>query len=79
MKGARGGTVGWGIATRRKMVGSIPYAVNGIFHWRNFSGRTIVPGSTQSLAEMSTIDMSRGVKASGAYGWQYYHLHVSIV
>jgi len=66
MNGVHGGVVGWGIATSRKITSSIPFAVTGIFHWRNFSGRTILLGSTQSLTEMSTKDMSRGVKASGA-------------
>jgi hypothetical protein len=36
-------------------------------------------GSTQPLTEMSTRNISWGVKAVGAYGWQPYHLHVSIV
>jgi hypothetical protein len=62
IKGVSGGAVGWGIATSRKIVGSIPYAVIGIFHWRNFSGRTMVLGSTQALTEMSTKHMSRGLR-----------------
>jgi len=36
-------------------------------------------GLTQPLAKMSTRNISWGVKAAGAYGWQPYHLHVSIV
>ena len=36
-------------------------------------------GSSQSLAEMSTRNISWGVKAAGAYGWQPYHLPVPIV
>jgi len=36
-------------------------------------------GSTQPLTEMSTRNISWGVKAAGAYGWQPYHLHVPIV
>ena len=47
-------------------------------HW-NFSGRTVVLGSTQPLTEMSTRNISWGVKATGAKGWQPYHLHVLIV
>jgi len=33
----------------------------------------------QPLTEMSTRNISRGVKVAGAYGWQPYHLHVPIV
>jgi len=36
-------------------------------------------GLTQPLTEMSTRNISCGVKAAGAYGWQPYHLHVPIV
>jgi hypothetical protein len=36
-------------------------------------------GLTQPLTEMSTRNISWGVKAAGAYGWQPYHLHVPIV
>jgi len=36
-------------------------------------------GSTQPLTEMSTRNISWGVKAAGAYGWQTYHLPVSTV
>ena len=32
------------------------------FHLHNPSGRTMAPGSTQPLTEMSTGDISRGVK-----------------
>jgi hypothetical protein len=35
--------------------------------------------STQPLTEMSNMNISWGVKAAGAYGWQPYHLHVSTV
>jgi len=34
-------------------------------------------GLTQHLTEMSTGNISWGVKAAGAKGWQPYHLHVS--
>jgi len=33
----------------------------------------------QPLTEMSTRNISRGVKVAGAYGWQPYHIHVPIV
>jgi len=36
------------------------------FHWHNPSGRTMALGSTQSLTEMSTRNISWGVKAVGA-------------
>jgi hypothetical protein len=34
---------------------------------------------TQPLTEMSTRNISWGVKVAGAQGWQPYHLHVPIV
>jgi len=40
-------------ATSRKVAGSIPDAIIGIFHLRNPFGRTMAPGLTQSLTEMS--------------------------
>jgi hypothetical protein len=52
-------------ATNRKVAGSI-----GIFHWHNPFGRTMALGSTQHLTEMSTRNISWGVKAAGAYRWQ---------
>ena len=36
-------------------------------------------GLTQPLTEMSTRNISWGVKAAGAEGWQLYYLHVPIV
>ena len=59
-----------------KVAGSIPDGVIGIFHWRNPSGGTIALGTTQCLTDTSTRNISWGVKASGAWGWQPYHLHV---
>ena len=41
-------------ATHRKVAGSIPDGVIGIFHWHNPSDRTMALGSTQPLTEMST-------------------------
>ena len=66
-------------ATSWKVAGSIPDGATGIFHWHNPSGRTTALGSTQPLTEMSTRNVSWGVKAAGAYGWQPCHLHVPIV
>jgi hypothetical protein len=53
--GDRGGT-----ATNRKVAGSIPDGVIGIFHWHNPSDRTMALGSTQPLTEMSTRSISWG-------------------
>ena len=47
-------------ATNRKVAGSIPDGVIGIFHWHNPSDRTMVRGSTQPLTEMSTRRISWG-------------------
>jgi hypothetical protein len=63
----------------RKVAGSIPNGAIGIFHWHKPSGRTMALGSTQPLIEMSTRNISCGVKAAGAHGWQICHLHVPIV
>jgi len=41
-------------ATNRKVAGSIPAGVNGIFHRHNPSDRTMALRSTQPLTEMST-------------------------
>ena len=62
--------------TNRKAAGSIPDGVTGIFHWHNPSGRTMSLGSTQPLTEMSTRNISWGIKAAGVWGWKPYHLHV---
>jgi hypothetical protein len=47
-------------ATNRKVAGSIPDIVTGIFHWHNPSGRTMALGSTQHLTEISTRNISWG-------------------
>ena len=41
-------------ATNRKVAGSIPEGVIGIFHWHNPSDSAMVLGPTQPLTEMST-------------------------
>jgi len=38
------------------------WAAPGIFHWHNSSGRTMALGSTQPLTEMSTRNISWGLK-----------------
>jgi len=53
-------------ATSRKVAGSIPDGVIGIFHWFNPSGRTVALGLTQLLTEMNTRNIYWGVKAAGA-------------
>ena len=54
----------WGTRCRswlsRKVAGSIPDGVIGIFHRQNISGRTVALGSTQPLTEMSTGNTSCG-------------------
>jgi hypothetical protein len=57
----------------------IPDGVVAIFHWHNPSGRTMALGSTRPLTEMSTRNISWGLKAAGALGWQLYHIHVPTV
>jgi hypothetical protein len=46
--------------TVRKVAGSIPDGVIGIFHWHNPSGLTMALGLTQPLTKMSTRDISWG-------------------
>jgi hypothetical protein len=53
-------------ATSRNVAGSIPDGVIEIFHSHNRFGRTMALGSTQPLTEMSTRNISWGVKAAGA-------------
>ena len=55
-------------ATSRKVAGSIPDGVIGIFHWHNPSGRTVALGSTQPLTEMSTGNISWGCKGGRCVG-----------
>jgi hypothetical protein len=47
-------------ATNRKVAGSIPDGVIGIFHSHNPFDRSMALGSTQPLAEMSTRSISWG-------------------
>ena len=53
-------------ATIRKVAGSIPDGVTGIFHSRNPNGRIMALGLTQPLTEMSTRNISWGCKTAGA-------------
>ena len=45
--------------TSRKVAGSIPEGVIGIFHSHNPSGRTVSMGPTQPLTEMNTGNINR--------------------
>ena len=65
--------------TSQKVAFSIPDGVTGIFYWHNPSGRTMTLGLTQFVTEMSTRNITWGVKVAGAWGWQPYHIHVPIV
>jgi len=47
-------------ATNRKVAGSIPNGVIGIFHSHNPSDRTMALGSTRPLTEMSIRTISWG-------------------
>ena len=49
----------------RKVAGSIPDGITGIFHLHNPSCRTMALGLTQHLTEMSSRIISCGVKAAG--------------
>jgi len=55
-----------GSATSQKVADSIPDGVTGILHWHNTSGRTVVLLLTKPLTEMSTGNISWGVKMAGA-------------
>ena len=57
---------GYAIATRRKVAGSIPDGVIEIFHLFKLSSPIMALRSTQSPKEMSTRNISWGVKAAGA-------------
>ena len=50
----------------RKVTGLITYGVTGIFHWHNPSGCTVALWSTQPLTEMSSRNISWGVKTASA-------------
>ena len=55
-------------ATSRKVAGSIPVGITGIFHWHHPSGRTVALRSSQPLTEMSTrcVSWRGGIKVAGA-------------
>ena len=53
-------------ATSRKVAGSIADGVIRLFHWHNPSDRSMVLRLTQPLTEMSTRNISWGVKVTVA-------------
>ena len=55
-------------ATSRKVVGSIPLWLIGIYHWLNPSDRSTVLESTQPLTEISTKNISWGSKGGRCVG-----------
>jgi hypothetical protein len=55
-------------ATSRKVAGSFPVGVIGIFRLLTPSDHTMALGSTQRLAAMSAKGISYGVNAADAYG-----------
>ena len=54
------------------------YHVTENFYWHNPFGHTMALGSNQPLTEMSTRNISWGVKVVGACGW-HYHLHLPLL
>ena len=66
-------------ATSRNVAGSIPDGATGSFHWYFSYSRTMAMVLTHPLRWMSTRNISWGIKAAGAWGWQPYHLHVPTV
>ena len=64
--GTRWGSLFRQCATSQKVARSIPDGIIVIFHWLNPSGRTLALGSTQSLTEMNTWNISWGIKVAGA-------------
>jgi hypothetical protein len=61
--GACGSAGSWGTTVNWKVWISIPDGVIGYFHGHNPFGRAMILRSTQSLTEMSTRNISWGVKA----------------
>jgi hypothetical protein len=55
-------------ATSRKVAGSIPDCIAGVFRWYNPSGRTMAQGLTQPITEMSTRKNSWGGKGGWCVG-----------
>jgi hypothetical protein len=60
-------------STNRKVAGSIPDGVSGIFHWHNPSDCTMALEATKPLIEMSTEGYLLELNEAGAWDWQPYH------
>jgi hypothetical protein len=65
---AHGDTIGWGSATTRKGVRSIPDYVTGIFHWHNPSGRTMTLGVDSASNTIKHQEYFLGVKSGRCVG-----------
>ena len=63
-------------ATKRKVAGSIPDGVLGIFHWHNPPDRTMALDSASNRNEYQENFL--WVNAAGAWGCQTYHLPVPL-
>ena len=64
--------------TNRKVAGSNPDGVTGIFHWHNPSYRTMALRVDSASNRNEYQEDFLGVNAAGAYGWQPYHLPVQL-
>ena len=65
-------------ATNRKVAGSIPDGVIGIFHWHNPPDRFYGPGVDSASNRNEYQENFLGVNAAGAHGWKPYHLPVPL-
>jgi hypothetical protein len=75
-KGVCDGAVGWGTALQAEW-SRVQFPIVSLkFFIDNTSSCTMALELTQPPTEMSTRNISWGVKADAAEGWQPYHLHV---
>ena len=63
-------------ATSRKVLGSIPDGVIGVFHWHNPSGRTMAPRVDSASNRNEYQEYFLGGKGGRCIDWQSYRLHV---
>jgi hypothetical protein len=73
-----GDAVGWGTALQagRSLV---RFTMLSLEFFININGSTMALGLTQPLTEVSTGNISWGIKAASMYGWQLYHHYVPTV